>query len=234
MVKKIFAGILASMLLITSSAMAVTFTDISGHWAEASIVTLAQKGIVNGVTDTTFAPDGTVTRAQYLKMIMETTGLKTVPARKGECLEVNVGEWYAPYLQSALDAGLVPNQMIAGYKENVVYTVDENGNATSSKVVYQGAFNGNLPITREEMAVLTQYIYQYTRTILTNTKVDISKVKPFSDNDAISDWAQVSIKQAVANGFMDGMESNMFKPKDTATRAQAATVILRVVNKIGA
>lgn len=234
MVKKICVTALATLMLVSSSAMAVTFTDISGHWAEQSIITLADKGVVDGVTDTTFVPDGTVTRAQYLKMIMEATGVKLVKPRAGECLEVGVNEWYATYLQTALDAGLVPNQMIAGYKEKVEYTVDDNGTATDSKVVYHGAFNGNLPITREEMAVLTEYVFQYTRTILTNEDINTSKIKPFTDYDSISDWAQISVKRALVHGFMDGMDNNMFNPKDTATRAQSATVILRVLNKVGA
>ena len=81
------------------------------------------------------------------------------------------------------------------------------------------------------MAVLTQYMYQYTRTILTNIKHGDEKATTFDDNDTISDWAISSVNQSVLNGFMDGMDDNNFNPKNTATRAQAATVILRVINK---
>ncbi len=232
MVKRILAIVVAGVMLTTSTALAITpFTDIRGHWAEGYIVKLTNEGVVNGVTDTKFVPDGQVTRVQYLKMIMEATGLETVTPRVGECLDAGVNEWYAPYLQSALDNGLIPSAMITGYMESVQYTVDDNGHATESKVVYQGAFNGNTPITREEMAVLTQYVYQFTRTILTNKKEDTSKVKGFADGGEISDWAFISVTHAVANGFMDGMDDNMFNPKDTATRAQAATVISRVLEK---
>lgn len=234
MVKRIIAIVLTGVMVTASVALAKEpFSDIAGHWAEGYITKLYEKGVVNGVTDTTFVPDGEVTRAQYLKMIMEATGLKTVTPRSGECLDAGVNEWYAPYLQSALDNGLIPSSMITGFKESVQYTVDENGNAIESKVIYQGAFNANLPINREEMAVLTQYIYQFTRTILTNKEVEVSKVKGFADGGTISDWALISVTHAVANGFMDGMDNNMFNPKDTATRAQAATVISRVLDKVG-
>ncbi len=234
MVKRIFAVAMVGVMFTTSTALARTpFTDIRGHWAESYIVKLTNEGVVNGVTDTTFVPDGQVTRAQYLKMIMEATGLKTVTPRSSECLDALVTEWYAPYLQSALDNGLIPSAMITGYKESVQYVVNDEGVVTESKVVYQGAFNANTPITREEMAVLTQYVYQFTRTILTNSKEDVSKVKGFADGAEISDWAVISINHAVANGFMDGMDNNMFNPKHTATRAQAATVISRVLNKAG-
>ena len=230
---KKLAIIILAMTFVSNTVFAASFTDIENHWAKDSITTLADKGIVNGVTDTEFMPDGTVTRAQYLKMIMEATGLEKTSARDGGCLDAGVGEWYAPYLQKALDCGLIPEQMVAGYKQNVEYTVDDKGNATESRVVYQGAFNGNLPITREEMAVLTQYVYQYTRTILTNKPAQTDSEKSFADGNKINEWARASVEQAVANGFMDGMENDFFNPQFTATRAQASVVILRVLNKVG-
>lgn len=231
MKKRIFAVAAVAVMLFTSTAQAVNFTDITNHWAKDSIITLAEKGVVNGVTDTEFMPDGEVTRAQYLKMIMEATGVATKPIREGECLDARSTDWYGIYLQGALDCGLIPKDMVIGYSESVDYAVDENGNATYTKVIYKGAFNGDLPIKREEMAVLTQYMYQYTRTILTNQKADTENVADFADTDKISEWAKTPVKQAVANGFMDGMDNNMFNPEATATRAQAATVILRVLNK---
>lgn len=231
MKERIIAISAAVMLVFSQTVFAVNFTDIANHWAKDSIITLAERGIVNGVTDTEFMPDGEVTRAQYLKMIMEATGVKTAPVRTGECLDASSGDWYGIYLQGALDCGLIPKDMVTGYNESVDYSVDENGNATYTKVIYKGEFNGNLPIKREEMAVLTQYMYQYTRTILTNKKTENTKPIKFTDNDAISEWAKTSVNQAVANGFMDGMDDNMFNPSFTATRAQAATVILRVLNK---
>ncbi len=228
--KKILVLALA-MSLVSNTALAVSFYDIENHWAKDSITELADKGIVNGVTDTEFMPDGTVTRAQYLKMTMETVNLPQKPVRVGECLDASTTDWYAGYLQGALDCGLVPKDMVANYSEDVDYTVDEKGNAISTKVIYKGEFKGNTPITREEMAVLTEYMYQYTRTILTNPKEKDTKKTAFADSDEISDWAKASIEKAVADGFMDGMDNNMFNPKNTATRAQAATVILRVLNK---
>ncbi|MBR0365996.1 MAG: S-layer homology domain-containing protein, partial [Clostridia bacterium] len=124
--KKIITIILASVMT-TTGAYAAGFGDIGGHWAEGTINTLAGLGVVNGVTDTAFMPDGTVTRAQYLKMIMEATGLGTAQFREGECLEAKTTDWYAPYLQSALDSGIIPHAMITGFKENVEYAVNDDG-----------------------------------------------------------------------------------------------------------
>ena len=229
--KKTPLSITVAAVIAAVNTLAAGFTDISGHWAESAINTLAAAGVVDGVTDTEFVPDGTVTRAQYLKMIMETVDLPTAPYRRGECLDADAGDWFAPYLQGALDSGLIPSSMIIGYSDKIDYTVDKDGNATESKIVYSGAFGGNLPITREEMAVLTEYAYQYTRTVLTNETADMSNISEFVDGSNIDDWAAVSVKHTVANGFMEGMDDGTFRPLDSATRAQAATVILRVLNK---
>ena len=221
----------AAVVMTAQTAFAASFTDIDNHWAKDSINVLADRGVVNGVTDTQFMPDGIVTRAQYLKMIMEATNCGTAEVRAGECLDARAEDWYAPYLQKALDSGIIPNEMIEGYSEKVDYNVDENGNALYSKVIYDGAFNGNIPITREEMAALTQFAYQYTRNVLTSKGIKAADSALFEDSDRISDWAVVSVNSAVANGFMDGMDINYFNPTSTATRAHAATVILRVMNK---
>lgn len=231
MLKRFIGAMVVVVMLVNQSAFAAGFTDITNHWAKDYITSLADAGVVNGVTDTQFMPESEVTRAQYLKMIMEATGVGEKPVREGECLDAASSDWYGTYLQGALDCGLIPKDMVKDYKEHVDYTVDDEGNATYTKVTYSGAFMGNQPINREEMAVLTQYMYQYIRTILTN-KAPVNRTpSTFSDEDKISDWAKTSVNQAVANGFMDGMDNNMFNPEGTATRAQAAAVIWRVRNK---
>lgn len=229
--KKIIAAALASAMLITGNALAVDFADTKGHWAEANIERLVHKGIVDGMTDTEFMPEAEVTRAQYLKMIMSACGLKTAEYREGGCLEAKSTDWYAPYLQSALDCGLIPENMIAGYKSVVSYELGEDGRVSESGIEYSGAFNGDLPISREEMAVLTQNVYQYTRTVLTNHEVDTKELKDFEDQQDISEWARQSVKMAAANGFIEGTDDGRFDPNGSATRAQAATVIIRVIDK---
>lgn len=224
--KKLSAVITAAVVAVTAqTAFAASFTDISGHWAENTIVRLAENGVVNGVTDTEFAPDSRVTRAEYLKMVMNAAGIETVEYRYGKCLEVQQSDWYAPYVQSALDKGLIPEEMITGYTVEVL----KNDDGTS-EAVYGGAFNGMLPITREEMAVLTQYAYQYTRNASTMKQMKDAVNMPFTDITDISGWAYETVKLAYAQGFIDGMDDGSFSPAATATRAQAAVIIGRLLD----
>ena len=230
--KKILAGVLAAMMLSTSAAGAAEFTDITGHWAEGTIRILAYKGVVDGVTDTEFQPEGQVTRAQYLKMAMEATGISTAELRSGECLDASYDDWFAPYLQGALDKGLIPKQMVTGYKAKVTEAVDENG-SEYSKVIYTGAFNGNLPITREDMAYLSASMYQYVLNAKTMKDMNDTIELEFTDIDRISDWVIEGLKIAVSNRFIDGMDDGTFAPDSITTRAQASTVIERIMDKLG-
>lgn len=218
----------AAVLMMSSAAYAAEFTDIKGHWAENTINRIAGLGIINGVSEHEFAPDGYVTRAEYLKMVMELTDIETVPYREGECLDAESGDWYAPYIQSALDKGLIPKEMITSYKANISVEQQENG-GVASKVIYTGAFNGDLPAEREEMAVITMNLYQYAAEI--GDVLDTSASTMFADNDKISVWAQPSVKLAVASGFIEGMGNGYFEPSGTATRAQAATIVGRILDK---
>lgn len=224
--KKLTALFLSAVILASVSAQAAYFSDIQGHWAEDIIVELADRKIVNGVSDNVFNPEGTVTRAQFLKMTMEVMGIRTVPMRYGECLEARSSDWFAPYLQSALDKGLIPENMIAGYDLKVTKNADG-----TLKTTYSGAFNGDIAITREEMAVIAQYMYQYTLNASTMNNLAELKNMTFSDADSISGWAYKTVQLAYSQGFIDGMDDGTFAPGATATRAQAATIIGRMISE---
>lgn len=228
--KKIAAVILTVAAISSSAAYAADFTDIKGHWAEQTINALAEKGVVNGVTQTAFRPEGTVTRAEFLKMAMEASSIKPVDFRMGECLDAVAKDWFGGYLQSALDKGLIPSNMISNYSVDVVSKVDESGNFVS-KAIYNGAFLGNLPITREEMASVAQITYQYSLNANTMNNMNAAIELEFADKDLISAWAVPNVKLACAQGFIEGMDNGMFAPKSTATRAQAATIISRILEK---
>lgn len=50
------------------------FTDISGSWAESFIAYARSRGLVRGVTDTSFSPGGTVSVRDYLTMVLRALG----------------------------------------------------------------------------------------------------------------------------------------------------------------
>lgn len=97
--KRILSLIIA-LIVVTTSFSAVTvfaaasFTDINeGHWAFESVTKLTADGTINGYSDGTFKPDGTVTRAEFVKMLG-----KSPEARGNDFADVDKAHWAYDYV----------------------------------------------------------------------------------------------------------------------------------------
>lgn len=206
----------------------VTFTDIDGHWAESYIKTLADKGMADGVGDGKFNPDGTVTRAEFLKMAMDACGIVGHAYREGECLDATNDDWYCYYLQGALDKGLIDEAMIGNCSKikeakTLAEATEDKEAVTETVNIYTGKFNGNTPITREEMTALV--------TNIALSPVGAVTMSPdFTDYNDISADYQTAVNACVKAGILIGMDDGTFAPKATLTRAQAAVVISKLAN----
>ena len=95
--------------------------------------------------------------------------------------------------------------------------------AASNEVVTgydETTFGSNDLITREQMAVMV------TRA----AKLDLQTGEMnFSDAVDIAPWAVSAVFTAVRQGIITGYPDNTFKPKENATRAEAATVIVQAI-----
>lgn len=109
-------SLLLSVVLALSSfpmAMAVTFTDeakwpANVSWAKEEIAYMTDKGILNGYAeDGTFRPADNVTRAQFIKMIVETFGLTATTSINYS--DVKSGFWYYDYISKAAAQGFLLN-----------------------------------------------------------------------------------------------------------------------------
>ena len=82
------------------------------------------------------------------------------------------------------------------------------------------------PISREEFADIVIKGYK-------NIKADVAVTEPkYPDSKDISEEFKTSVGSAVALGFVKGDENGLFNPKSILTRAEAATVIARLLNEI--
>ena len=232
-----------------------TFTDIDGHWAEYTIKALAKVSIVQGDGKGHFNPEGTVTRAEFLKMVMEAAGVVGHAYREGECLDAKQDDWYCYYLQGALDKGLIPTAMVTNYgsAERETITLGEGENAVEVEVtrytmnpinaeefttdIYQAGkvyleFSGDTPITREEMAALLVNVYKYAASQPEEGFVtSYSTENPYTDAEEMNEAYVRNILIASGDlGLINGMGDGTFAPKAEMTRAQAATVISRLID----
>ena len=89
---------------------------------------------------------------------------------------------------------------------------------------YDGYFRPNDNITRQEMAVIIVNAYSYLGRAGANGGID-----NFSDKWAIADWAKAAVDTASSVGLISGMGDGTFAPGANATRAQAASLIYRLI-----
>jgi hypothetical protein len=102
------------------------FTDVpADHWAAAATAELAAKGVINGVGNGKFDPDGTVTREQLAKLLVMAFGLSHYPD-PSPYPDVTSDRWSAEYIVAA-------GPFMARYKD--------------------GLFHPEYPAIREEIAV---------------------------------------------------------------------------------
>ncbi|QGQ99291.1 hypothetical protein EHS13_32725 [Paenibacillus psychroresistens] len=180
-----------------------TFDDVTNHWAKSDIELLASKLVVNGVTDSSFAPNNNITRAEFAALLVRSLGL-TLDASSAVFTDVKSSDWYAGAIGAAVKAKLVD-----GFEDH--------------------SFKPNATITREQMAVMvTRAITAAGKTSdVTGKQSEI--LAKFQDNSLISTWAQVAVAQSVEANIISGMTGNTFVPSANATRAQAVVMLKRLL-----
>ncbi|MBP1993431.1 S-layer homology domain-containing protein [Paenibacillus eucommiae] len=184
----------------------ITFGDTAPveQWAGRQIQVAAAKGILEGREANTFVPNGKVTRAEFAKMIVKTFGLEDEAATES-FNDVKDSDWFKVYVASAVKHGIV------------------NGRA-------EGVFDPNGQITRAEMATMAARALTLTGSTKNVADVDAA-LKDFVDAAAVNASLKAGVALAASEGIIVGEEGNKFNPNADSTRAQAAVVIYRLLNK---
>lgn len=99
---------LAMLLMMVPSAFAASdgFDDVPGHWAEDAINRWSGYGVVNGVGDNQFAPNGTLTRAQAAQVFANLLDLE-VQADISRYTDVPEDSWYHNAIAQCVAAGIL-------------------------------------------------------------------------------------------------------------------------------
>ena len=105
-------GISSSVIGAVDSPAPITtptgvFSDISSvPWAHESITSLCKMGVINGVEEGKFDPDGNITREQFVKMAVLGFGIDG--AESGVAFEdIKSDQWYSRYIYSAVNSGVI-------------------------------------------------------------------------------------------------------------------------------
>ncbi len=184
----------------TDQTEASQFSDhASVSWAEESINAMAQRGIINGRTETTFEPNAPVKRAEFVKMLLLSFDLYH-EGSAASFNDVSEADWYYSYAACA--------------QENGIVTGDDEGN-----------FNGEDPISREDAAVMLDRVMEKTGVVISSGQV----TEDFSDQDQISSYAAFRVERLHRQGVISGVGDNLFAPKNSTTRAEAAKMLYAVI-----
>lgn len=182
------------------------FRDVTGKaiWGDPHILHLYRKGILEGKNGDRFDPDGTLTRAEFLAMLMRAAGIEPEP-NEGEDVfpDVSPNHWAYTYVYRAREMGIL--------------TPEE----------YPKGFGPDIPITRLEMCVMTVRALGLEDEVAENAGIELG----FDDDDDIPLIYRGHVAVMVDWGVITGYPDNTFRPNRTATRREAAVIIYRVMEE---
>ncbi len=180
------------------------FIDVhSDDWFYDIVKYAYDNGLMNGVSDTEFAPNMGMTRAMFVTVLYRIEKEPDGDVNK-VFTDVVENSWY----------------------DKAVAWATENG---ITKGVSETEFDPDRIIIREQIVTM---VYRYAQfkgyDVSAAENTDISS---FEDADAISEYAVPSFKWAVGAGVIEGKSETTLCPKDDTTRAEAAAILTRLVKK---
>lgn len=173
------------------------FSDVAvDAWYTDAVRYTKNHGIMNGTTDTTFAPNVALSRAMMAAVLYNMEG-KPAPNKGNHFSDVAAGKWYSDAVNWAAE-----NNIVSGLP-NGTYAPDQ-------------------ALSREQMASIL-YRYAEYKGLAVEKRANLDH---FSDVDTIGPWARDVVEWAVAEKLISGTTATTLQPKTTATRAQVAAVLM--------
>ena len=178
-------------------------TDIKGSdWFYEAVNYVLSNGLMTGTSNTTFTPNGALTRGMLVTVLYRMAGSPKVEGKVSEKFsDCTDGSWYADAVLWAS-----ANKVVDGYED--------------------GTFKPTKSITRQEMA---KVLYGYDK-IGGKTADGITEKLTYTDLDAIADWALEAVTYCTAEKYLAG-SNGAFSPKGTATRAMGAKVLMNMTKE---
>ncbi len=173
------------------------------HWYCEAIDQAASAGYMNGIGNDKFAPDDLVTRGQLITLLYRYAGGESVEITAAfPFFDVRGNSYYYDAIAWAHQVGIID-----GYGD--------------------GTFRPEQTITRQEMCKVMGALLEYQGKTMPK---DSGLATNYADADKIAPWAAPYVARMTAIGLFQGDADGCFLPQSSATRAQAATVLIRLAN----
>ncbi|WJM07873.1 SwmB domain-containing protein [Paenibacillus sp. PK1-4R] len=184
----------------------VSYPDTASHWASEVIKELSAKWIISTPAGSFYRPNENITRAEFAELVARGLGLNGEPTAASRFQDVRSGSVTSAYIGAAAEAGII------------------TGNT-------DGTFKPDRPITREQMALMMVRAMNYGGKTVSLQSSAATTLSKFKDSNKIQ--SKDSVAKAVQEGIIQGMTARTFEPQGNATRAQAAVMLKRVLDKLG-
>ena len=177
------------------------FADVpEGYWAYDAIQYVYGEGLMAGTSGSTFSPEGTTTRGQIVTILWRLSGSPVVNYLM-DFDDVDPAAYYAEAIRWATSEGIA-----GGYGG--------------------GVFGPDDPITREQLAVM---LHRYAQHEGCDVSIgEDTNILSYADAFTVSEYAVSALQWACGAGIISGTgDGSTLTPQGEATRAQAATVLMR-------
>ena len=189
------------------------YTDTKDNWARDAIQAMSQAGYLSGYSDNTFKPSAQITREQ-------------AAAIYGKVLQHNLNEQELADIVTKESATSFSDVEADRWSNSAIKLVSAAG-------VMQGtsktAFTPSKTMNREEFVASAASL---AKKLNITTPVKTEKIR-FKDEDSISLDYVADINYMAERGIVASGTTENFNPKQPVTRAQAATILNRMLNGAG-
>ncbi|MEK3775431.1 S-layer homology domain-containing protein [Paenibacillus sp. FSL K6-4396] len=185
-----------------------TFSDVTNHWSRDDVQDLASRLIVQGTGDDVFAPDRSITRAEFTAVLLRGLGLHSPNnTETASFTDVKTGTWYEDEVQTAVSYGL-----ISGYADD--------------------SFRPNSEISRAEALTIVSRAMKLVGLAQADASETTSLISSYSDSAKVQAWAAESVASAIKQDLVQGADGKLMTEADIS-RAQSAAIVKRLLQKAG-
>ncbi|GAS81385.1 S-layer homology domain-containing protein [Paenibacillus amylolyticus] len=185
-----------------------TFSDVTSHWSRDDVQDLASRLIVQGTGDNVFAPDRSITRAEFTAVLLRGLGLHSpISSEAASFTDVKTGSWYEDEVQTAVSYGL-----ISGYADD--------------------SFRPNNEISRAEALTIVSRAMKLVGLAQADASETTSLLSAYSDSAKVQAWAAEPVASAIKQELVQGDDGKLMTDADIS-RAQSAAIVKRLLAKAG-
>lgn len=183
----------------SSGDVTIPYTDVP-NWATNYVAAVIENGCMSGLSDTSFGPDVTVTRGEFVIILGKARGINSSKYTESVFADINSSDSCSAYAAWALQ-----KELVFGYGDNM--------------------FGPDDVLTREQIVTI---LYRYAVVFAMDTSA-VGSLSAFSDGGQVSAWANEAMVWAIGDSIISGYGNGTLCPQNAATRVQVAKLIAVLV-----